>query len=126
MSCKTFTEYMYSLYGHAYEFVMHTYDPKRSSKSMQLRPSTEQEFFGSQLALPTITCVLDKRTNLPISVASSASRKPSAHASQHVCVTEEHNQNLSHAQKELLRWYFPLGHLGCKTIQMLLWSRVLG
>jgi len=122
MSCQTFTEYTYSLYGHAYEFVMRTYDPK--SKSMQLRPSTEQEFFGRQLDLPTITCVLDERTNLPISVASSASRKPSAHVN--MCVTEEHNQNLSHAQKELLRWHFRLGHLGCKTIQMLLRSRVLG
>ena len=91
---------------------------------MQLRPSTEQEFFGRQLDLPTITCVLDERTNLPISVASSASRKPSAHAN--MCVTEEHKQNLSHAQKELLCWHCWLGHLGCKTIQMLLRSRVLG
>ena len=30
MSCQTFSEYTYSLYGHAYEFVMRSYDPRTS------------------------------------------------------------------------------------------------
>jgi hypothetical protein len=52
---------------------MRTYDSK--SQYMQMRPSTEQEFFGSQLDLPTVTCYLDECTNLPISMASWDSRQ---------------------------------------------------
>jgi hypothetical protein len=123
LSCQTFTDYVYTQYGHAYEYIMRTYDSK--SRYMQMRPSTEQEFFGSQLDLPTVTCYLDERTNLPISMASCNSRtQPKACAN--LCVTDETNQNISQAQKELLRWHFRLGHLNFKSIQLLLCSKTLG
>jgi len=35
------------------------------------------------------------------------------------CLTNEHNQNLTAAQKLLLRWHFQLGHAGFKLVQWL-------
>jgi hypothetical protein len=123
LSPQTFTEYAFGLYGHAYEYVMRAYDPR--NKSMMIRPSTESKFLGCQLDLPTVTCQLDERTNLPISMASNDPlSKPTTRAN--LCVTDEKNQNLSHAQKELLRWHFRLGHLNFKSIQLLLRSKTLG
>jgi hypothetical protein len=122
LSPQTFTEYTFGLYVHAYEYVMRAYDPK--NKSMVIRSSTEHKFLGCQLDLPTVTCRLDERTNLPISVASSDPlSKPTTRAN--LCVTDEKNQNLSHAQKELLCWHFRLGHLNFKSIQLLLRSKTL-
>jgi hypothetical protein len=89
---------------------------------MKLQPSTEPGI-PSQPKLPTIMCMLDERTNLPISMASSKPTKPGCGI--HLCVTDDQNQNLSQAQKELLRWHFRLGHLGFRTIQMLLRSKAL-
>jgi hypothetical protein len=87
---------------------MRPYDPK--NKSMVIRPSTAPQFLGSQLDLPTVMCQLDEGTNLPMSVASNDPlSKPTTEANP--CVSDEKNQNLSHAQKELLRWHFRLGHL---------------
>ncbi len=34
-----------------------------------------------------------------------------------VCLTNEANQNLSHAQKMLLKWHFKLGHIGFQHLQ---------
>ena len=121
LSCQTFTEYTQALYGKAYEFVLRAHDPRR--KYMKLQPSTEPGI-PPQPKLPTITCMLDERTNLPISIASSKPTKPGCGI--HLCVTDDENQNLSQAQKELLRWHFRLGHLGFRTIQMLLRSKALG
>ena len=89
LSCQTFSEYTYNLYGHAYEYVMRTYDP--THKFMRIQPSAEQAFLGRQLDLPTVTCMLDERTNLPISMASSAT-VPQPKAGAHLCVTDETNQ----------------------------------
>ena len=33
------------------------------------------------------------------------------------CVTDERNQNLTHLQKNLLKWHFKLGHLGFQQLQ---------
>jgi hypothetical protein len=121
LSCQTFTEYTQALYGKAYEFVLRAHDSRR--KYMKLQPSTEPGI-PPQPKLPTITCMLDERTNLPISMASSKPTKPGCGI--HLCVTDDENQNLSQAQKEVLRWHFRLGHLGFRTIQMLLWSKALG
>ena len=123
LSCQSFAEYTYNVFGHAYEFILRTYDPK--NKSMVIRPSTEQSFLGSQLDLPTVTCMLDEHTNFPLSMASSdVLFRPKACAQ--LCVTDEQNQNLTIAQKELLRWHFRLGHLNFKAIQMLLRGKTLG
>jgi hypothetical protein len=116
LSCQIFSEYAYGLFGHAYEFVLRAYDPK--NKTMVIRPSTEPGFIGSQPGLPTVTCVLDLRTNLPISTASSDPGSQPRNAHVNICVTDEKNHNLSLAQKELLRWHFHLGHLGFKSIQL--------
>jgi hypothetical protein len=123
LSCQTFSEYTYGLW-HAYEFVMRTYDPK--NKSMAIHPSSEQEYLGRQLGLPTVTCMLDKQTNLPISVTTrDAFSKPTL-VHGNICITDEKNQNLSNAQKELLHWDFRVGHLNFKAVQMLLQSKTLG
>ena len=120
---QTFAKHAFGLCGHAREHVMQTCDPK--NKSMVIRPSAEHKFLGRQADLPTVTRQLDERTNLPMSVASTDPlSKPAARAN--LRVTDEKNQNLSRAQKELLRWHFRLGHLNFKSIQLLLQSKTLG
>jgi hypothetical protein len=42
-----------------------------------------------------------------------------------ISTTSAHNQNLSAAEKELLRWHFRLGHLSFRKIQFLLQSGAL-
>ena len=37
-----------------------------------------------------------------------------------VCVTNEANQNLTPSHKELIRWYFRLGHIGFQHVQWLI------
>ena len=39
-----------------------------------------------------------------------------------MCVTEARNENLTGAQKELLRWHFRLGHIGFRHVQWLVRS----
>ena len=44
----------------------------------------------------------------------------------HFCVTQEANQNLSVAQKELLKWHCRLGHVAFPRVQMLMKAGALG
>ncbi len=64
---------------------------------MKLQPSTEPGI-PPQPKLPTITCMLDERTNLPSSIASSKPTK--AGCGIHLCVTDDENQNLSHRPRK--------------------------
>lgn len=74
----------------------------------------------------TITCPLCPRTNLPMIKASPAYVISQKSKELNLCITEESNQNLSLAQKELLRWHFRLGHLNFKSVQLLLRTGALG
>ena len=42
-----------------------------------------------------------------------------------ICVTNKANYNLTHSQKELLRWNFRLGHIGFQHVQWLILTRRL-
>ena len=44
----------------------------------------------------------------------------------HACVTEESNQNLSRAKKEMLRWHWRLGHPGMNLVKWLTRRGLLG
>jgi hypothetical protein len=58
--------------------------------------------------------------NLPMSVGHRTSDLPVSEAELNACVSAAKNQNLTEAQKELIRWHFHLGHLNFKTVQFLL------
>lgn len=51
---------------------------------------------------------------------------PHLDATAQVCVSDDDNQNLSAAQKELLRWHFRLGHLNFNSVQLVLKSGNVG
>jgi len=53
-----------------------------------------------------MTIRYDSASNLPIARGFLASKIPDVLGRLHLCVTEEKNQNLSHAQKLLLKWHF--------------------
>ena len=73
-----------------------------------------------------VICPLDKRTNLPLIETMSGNIERLRTTELNMCITDEANQNLSAAQKELLRWHFKLGHLSFSSIQLLLRSNALG
>ena len=73
-----------------------------------------------------LTCSLDPTTNLPIAVGLSGYTVGQKMEELNLCITEEANQNLTEAQKELLRWHFRLGHLNFKAVQHLFRSGALG
>jgi hypothetical protein len=65
--------------------------------------------------------------NLPISLGSihSTSRVELPVAGINACLTASSTQNISNAQKELLRAHFKLGHLSMQRIQAVLQTRAL-
>ena len=69
---------------------------------------------------PVLTIPYDPDNDLPTSRAIRSEFADSHSASLNLCVTEASNQNLSEAQKELLRWHFRFGHLSAASIQWLL------
>ena len=73
----------------------------------------------------TLLVPYNKRNNLPVSLSYNESVLAHRTHELHLCVTDTANQNLSEAQKELLRWHFRLGHLHFASIQLLLRSGAL-
>jgi len=63
-------------------------------------------------------------TSVPSDMVAAVCMAFDAFTSQDVSssLVEEHNQNLSQAQKELLQWHWKLGHCGFQQIQTLLHS----
>ena len=61
------------------------------------------------------------RSNLPILVLTmpKSRAKYERELISALCVTDASNQNLTNAQKELLKWHFRLGHVGFRHIQWL-------
>ncbi|MGH3624340.1 MAG: hypothetical protein ACRDQ5_21565, partial [Sciscionella sp.] len=71
----------------------------------------------------TMTLPYHPRSRLPIAHGYS---KEDTTEKIFACVTEENNQNLTAAQKVLLRWHFRLGHPGFEHVQWLARQRHLG
>ena len=67
----------------------------------------------NQANLPVLPLTCPEATNMNLHALNS-------------CVTHETNQNLSAAQKELLKWHNKFGHLGFQRVQALLRSQALG
>ena len=91
--------------------------------------STLQSSTSMTLSLPhgiTVTVPYHSSNNLPISKAARPLTLAKADYQYHLCVTDEGNQNLTDAQKELLRWHFRLGHRDFAAIQHLLRGGHLG
>jgi GAG-pre-integrase domain len=74
----------------------------------------------------TITTVLNKETNLPMFTGMPGAVLATKTNELNICITEEANQNLTEAQKELIRWHFRLGHLNFRSVKLLLQSGALG
>ena len=75
---------------------------------------------GSQIAV-----AYAKANNLPMSMMYNEATVARRTQELHLCVTDASNQNLTEAQKELLRWHFRLGHLNFEAIQLVLRSGAL-
>jgi hypothetical protein len=69
---------------------------------------------------PTVTVPFLASNNLPSCPAWLPSGSLALAAELNLCVTDAQNQNLSAAQKELLRWHYRLGHLHFESIRRLL------
>ena len=74
-----------------------------------------------------IEILTDPKSNLHMGLAydSTAPDTIASAFSAAISTTSAHNQNLSAAEKELLRWHFRLGHLSFRKIQFLLQSGAL-
>ena len=75
--------------------------------------------WGSRNKQTTITIPYDVNTHLPTVRAYHNALNTAKLLALKGCVTEEINQNLTNAQKLLLRVHFKLGHLGFTTVQWL-------
>jgi hypothetical protein len=71
--------------------------------------------------LTTFTVPLDAHSNLP----EARVRRQNDQSKAMLCVTDVNNQNLSEAQKELLRWHFKIGHLSFAAVRLLFRRGVL-
>jgi hypothetical protein len=66
-----------------------------------------------------LTIEYDRQTHLPRVRAYKDAVSTAGALALNGCVTSETNQNLTAAQKLLLRWHFRLGHIGFATVQWL-------
>lgn len=73
-----------------------------------------------------MSILYDRQTHLPRVRAYKNALKTADTLALTGCVTEESNQNLTAAQKLLLRWHFRLGHIGFATVQWLGRQGLLG
>ena len=66
------------------------------------------------------------QVNLPVIPLEAVNESTESLKALHSCVTLENNQNLSMAQKELLKWHCKLGHVGFARLQQLNRAGALG
>ena len=91
------------------------------ARKIEILKSSVDISFGS---LGTLSCLIDYRSNLPhlpLSFCETSDKQ-----ALHACVLGEKNQNLTPAQKELLKWHIRLGHSGFKSVQAMLKTGSLG
>ena len=69
--------------------------------------------------LPSLSIPYDICNFLPTAVAQNAATAPKDPISN-LCITNENNQNLSPAAKQLLRWHFRFGHRNIHYVQRIL------
>ena len=69
---------------------------------------------------------LDPGSYLPCCEGSLSRSISSVASSVNLCVTDEHNQNLTTSQKLLLMWHYRFAHLNFKAVQWILRSGVFG
>jgi hypothetical protein len=74
---------------------------------------------------PDVRVPFHPGNNLPVSLGYNELVISACVQELNLCVTDAGNQNLTEAQKELLRWHFRLGHLHFASIQLLLRSGAL-
>jgi hypothetical protein len=70
-------------------------------------------------------CPLNE-SNLPVMHVSPPDSIDDNMQALHACVMEEANQNLTPAQKELLKWHAKFGHMDMRLVQRILKSGALG
>ena len=75
----------------------------------------------------SIEAYIDSNNNLPTSLLIDPSAIETSNKAMNACVTvvSEANQNLSEAEKELLRWHYRLAHLDYNKIKFLFRTGVL-
>jgi len=66
-----------------------------------------------------VTIQYDKKSRLPIMRTYRNALETANLLALKACLTDERNQNLTSAQKMLLRWHFKLGHTGFAAVQWL-------
>ena len=65
-------------------------------------------------------------SNLPVMKLTVSKKLEEDASALNACVMQEHNQNLTPSQKELLKWHCKLGHINLATVQSIMKSGALG
>ena len=103
--CKEYPKNTISIEGDTWVVENNQDDQSQSSIDVYINPFNN---------LPTSTCFQD-----------NAVKQIAVNFSQYISATHKNNFNLSEPHKERLCWHYQLGHIGTKTVQFILQTRVL-
>jgi hypothetical protein len=99
---------------------------KRQSPQLKIKGEVHDDgFYLYEQGAARLVVTYNEDNNLPMSEVLSPASLDKLNTEFHTCVVSEANQNLSHSQKQLLKWHFRLGHINMQTIQGLLRSGIL-
>ena len=98
---------------------------KEHKPKVATNPTIGEEAITIEFAEGVVECFYNQ-SNLPMVRLSSTADLKANFATLQAMILEDNNQNLTAAQKELLRWHFKLGHLDLRRCQRLLKSGAMG
>ena len=94
--------------------------------SVKLKPFLiDDEWIRLEFPEGVVDCPFNT-SNLPVMTITTPAGFDGGLKALNACVTAEQNQNLTVAQKELLKWHCRLGHIGLQRVQQLLKTGALG
>ena len=102
--------------------------PQQLKKEHEPTPKAftiEDDGVSLEFAEGTVFCPCND-SNIPVLSLSGVKESEEELKALNACVTLENNQNLSTAQKELLKWHCRLGHVALPRIQKLMKAGALG
>jgi hypothetical protein len=102
--------------------ICHGQLPNGSTTFSEILVRTNEPEWHNKVPLQRLTIPYHPRSNLPegrVSLRGECKRYAVA-LSAALSVTDDHNTNLTTAQKELLKWHYRLGHVGFKWLKWMI------